>query len=180
MLDEALLSKEIREWSREVLEKPSKKHNNLPACPFANNSWTKDRVKCILGLGGLWEDLLTLIESFDDTYDVIIYCATDYEDVSIEEVEKRIDILNDYAVPMNLWVMGSHPDTEISHAVDQTDYNPISDEDYYQIFVQRLDVLIKASDSIRTKGYYENYYNDDFHSLVSRRKQKWLEKKNPK
>ena len=45
MLDEALLSKEIREWSREVLEKPSKKHNNLPACPFANNSWTKDRVK---------------------------------------------------------------------------------------------------------------------------------------
>tara|TARA_R100000081_G_scaffold84033_1_gene52353 strand:+ start:164 stop:706 length:543 start_codon:yes stop_codon:yes gene_type:complete len=175
MLDELLLTKEIRKWSEEVLETSCVKHNNLPACPFAKNSWDKEKVKCVLGKGGLWEDIVTYIENFDDAYDVVIYCGTDYEDITAEEVEERIMLLNEFAVPRNLWIMGSHPDTEIPHAADQEHFEPISDEDYYQIFIQRLDVLVKASDSIEAKGYYQNYINKDFLSLVKSRKNKWQE-----
>tara|TARA_Y100001973_G_C5166482_1_gene316489 strand:- start:12 stop:554 length:543 start_codon:yes stop_codon:yes gene_type:complete len=180
MLDKALLKKEIRQWSSEVLEVPDKSFNNLPACPFAKFSWNKDRVRVMQGEGGYWYDLLKIIQNFDDKYDVVVYCGTDYEKITADELELRIDILNEEAVQNDLWVMGSHPDTEIDHAVSQENFEPILEEDYYQIFVQRLEVLIKASDSIKKKGYYKKYKSDDFKQLIQRRKEKWLEQKNLK
>tara|TARA_R100000149_G_C5833044_1_gene107892 strand:+ start:225 stop:767 length:543 start_codon:yes stop_codon:yes gene_type:complete len=175
MLNETTLTKEIRKWSKEVLEPPSSKHQDLPACPYAKNSWDKDKVKCILGEGGLWKDLIPYIENFDDTFDVVIYCATDYDDITADEVNERINIINEYAVEKNIWVMGAHPDTNIAHAVVQDNFTPITDEDYYQVFVQRLDILVRASDNIKAKGYYQNYLNNDFNNLVKGRKKKWLE-----
>tara|TARA_R100000700_G_scaffold12726_4_gene18145 strand:+ start:2250 stop:2792 length:543 start_codon:yes stop_codon:yes gene_type:complete len=176
MLDLQTLTNEIRKWSKEVLETPKSEHNDLPSCPFAKHSWTKGRVRCYLGDGGEWQDLIPFIEDFDDTYDVVIYCGTDYEYISADEVEERIAILNSYAVERNLWCMGAHPDTEIAHAANQDHFVPDTDDDYYSIYIQRLDTLIKASDSIEAKGYYQNYKTQDFNVLVTRRKKLWLEK----
>jgi|TARA_R100000081_G_C4813357_1_gene172872 hypothetical protein len=180
MLNETLLMQEIRQWSQRVLEEPNKDFNNLPACPFAKHSWNSKRVKVMHGEGGYWYDLIKIIQNFDDNYDVVVYCGTDYDEITAEELENRISILNEEAVQNDLWIMGSHPDTEIDHAATQINFEPLFDEDYYQIFVQRLGTLVKASDSIVKKGYYKNYKNNNFQQLIQRRKQKWLEVKNLK
>jgi hypothetical protein len=67
--------------------------------------------------------------------------------------------------------MGSHPDTEIKFATEQEEFQGLFEDDYYQIFIQRLDILVKASDNIFKKGYYKNYNNEQFNSqILSRRK----------
>ncbi len=180
MLDETLLMEEIRQWSLNVIENPMEDFNDLPACPFAKNSWDQNRVKVLVGEGGLWTDLIDYIKNFDDSYDVVVYCATDYDEISAEDVAERIDILNKEAVKKDLWVMGSHPDTVIDHAATQVNFNPLFDDDYYQIFVQRLGILVKASNSILKKGYYKNYNTKDFHSLITKRKLLWQEWTNQK
>jgi hypothetical protein len=172
MLDETLLMKEIRQWSSDVLEKPNKKFNNLPACPFAEHSWNKKRVKVVSGEGGLWKDLIQYIQDFDDSYDVIIYCGSDYEEITCEEFKDRLQILLDVVVKKNLYIMGSHPDTVIDYSADQENFESELDEDYYQIYLQRLDTLVKASDSIMKKGYYKNYPNNVLKMLTERRT-KW-------
>ncbi len=172
MLDETLLMKEIRQWSSDVLEKPNKKFNNLPACPFAEHSWSKKRVKVVSGEGGLWKDLIQYIQDFDDSYDVIIYCGSDYEEITCEEFKDRLQILLDVVVKKNLYIMGSHPDTVIDYSADQENFESELDEDYYQIYLQRLDTLVKASDSIMKKGYYKNY-PDNVLKMLTERRTKW-------
>jgi hypothetical protein len=174
MLTKSLLQKEVRQWSEEVLESPNKDFNNMPACPFAKQSWNSGRVQVVLGEGGIWADLVDLIKNFDDTYDVIVYCGTDYDEISAEEFEDRLDVLADVAVPNDIWIMGTHPYADdIPHAVNQDNFEALTDDNYYQIFVQRLGHLVKSSDSIQRKGYYQNYTEENFNSLVTKRKEKW-------
>jgi hypothetical protein len=172
-MDKDSVYQEIRDWSNKVLEKPNPDFNNLPACPFAKYSWNKNKVHVMIGKGGDWKDLLNEIQNFDDTYDVIIYCGLDYDEISAKEVSDRVNLLNEYICKDNLWLMGAHPDTEIEHSVNQDDYEPLLEDDYYQLFLQRLDVLVKASDSIKGKGYYKNYKPKDYESLVNLRSKLW-------
>ena len=176
-MDKDSLYQEIREWSKEVLEKPNPDYNNMPACPFAKFSWNKDKVHVMIGKGGDWEDLLNEIQNFDDTYDVIVYCGLDHENISADEVADRVNLLNEYISKDNLWLMGAHPDTEIAHGVNQDDFEPLLEEDYYQLFLQRLDILVKASDSIKGKGYYKKYKPKDYKSLITLRSELWTKVK---
>ena len=68
--------------------------------------------------------------------------------------------------------MGSHPDSEISFASDE-EFNGLFDDDYYVVFLQRLDTLIQASDNIFKKGYYKNYDNNEFQSQILNRRKLW-------
>ena len=175
MLDIALLMKELRQWSDTVLEQPQSKFNNLPACPFAKKTWNNNKVDIMISQCGDWSDLMDSIISFDDTYDVIIYCGADYENITADELDERIHLLNEQANPLNLYLMGSHPDSEISFASD-TEFYGLFDDDYYQIFLQRLDTLIQASDNIFKKGYYKNYDNNEFQSQILNRRKLWQAK----
>jgi hypothetical protein len=77
--------------------------------------------------------------------------------------------------------MGSHPDSKtLEHAAEQIDFAPLSSQDYYQIFLQKLDTLVKASDSIIKKNYYKNYSKEDFNEFVELRRKRWLEEKTAK
>jgi hypothetical protein len=170
VLDKALLMNELRQWSRTVLEKPQEKFNNLPACPHAKKTWDNNKVNVVISECEMWSDLMDYIINFDDTYDVIIYCGDNYENITADEVDTRINLLNKQVNRLNLYVMGSHPDTEIEFATEQSEFMALFEDDYYQIFVQRLDVLIKASDNIIKKGYYKNYSNQQYQSQILNRK----------
>lgn len=180
MLDKTLLTEEIRQWSLKTLEEKREDFNNLPACPFAKKSWNTNRVNVVVGKGGLWKDLIEYIINFDHNYDVLVYCGIDYNNLTAKEFEQRLEILLEYSIPLDLWVMGSHPDSEVTHSDIEINYNPLFEQDYYQIFVQKLSTLINASDSIFKKGYYKNYSYKNFYSLILNRRKKWLEQKRKK
>ena len=161
MLTKSLLEKEIRQWSEEVLESPNKDFNNMPACPFAKQSWNSGRVQVVLGEGGLWEDLVDLIKNFDDTYDVIVYCGTDYDEISAEEFEDRLDILTEVSVPKDIWIMGTHPDADdIPHAVNQDHFEALTEDNYYQ-------------------RIFSKYYPDRSYLVPYQWLPKWTNEKNP-
>ena len=172
MLDKTLLMKELRQWSHTVLEQPQGKFNNLPACPFAKKTWNNNKVNVVVSQCSDWSDLMDSIISFDDTYDVIIYCGDDYENMTADELHERVHLLNGQANPLNLYLMGSHPDSEIPFATDE-EFNELFDDDYYVVFLQRLDTLIQASDNIFKKGYYNNYDNNEFQSQILNRRKLW-------
>jgi hypothetical protein len=152
---------ELRQWSRTVLENSQEKFNNLPACPYAKKTWDNNKVNVVISKCELWSDLIDYIINFDDTY----------ENITADEVDTRINLINEEANKLNLYVMGSHPDTEIEFATEQKEFEGLFEDDYYQIFIQRLDILIKASDNIFKKGYYKNYNNKQFRSqILNRRK----------
>lgn len=170
MLDKTLLMNELRQWSHTVLENPQEKFNNLPACPHAKKTWDNNKVNVVISKCDMWSDLMDYIINFNDTYDVIIYCGDDYENITADEVDTRINLLNQKANKLNLYVMGSHPNTKIEFATEQEEFQGLFEDDYYQIFIQRLDILIKASDNIFKKGYYKNYNNEQFKSQILNRR----------
>jgi len=170
VLDKTLLMNELRQWSRTVLENPQEKFNNLPACPHAKKTWDNNKVNVVISKCDMWSDLMDYIINFDDTYDVIIYCGDDYKNITADEVDTRINLLNQKANKYNLYVMGSHPDTEIKFATEQEEFQGLFEDDYYQIFIQRLDILVKASDNVFKKGYYKNYNNEQFKSQILNRR----------
>ena len=178
MLDHALLMKELRQWSADTIEKPQKKFNNLPACPFAKNSWDKKRVNVIQSKCNSWFDLMDTILNFDDNYDVVIYCGTDYDIIDVNEFEDRVHLLNEVSNSLDIYIMGSHPDTVIDFASEANeDFEELLDEDYYVLYVQRLEYLIKASDNILKKGYYKNYSAKDLSDQITDRRKLWQAKR---
>ena len=94
MLDKTLLMNELRQWSHTVLENPQEKFNNLPACPHAKKTWDNNKVNVVISKCNMWSDLMDYIINFDDTYDVIIYCGDDYKNITADEVDTRINLLN--------------------------------------------------------------------------------------
>ena len=70
----------------------------------------------------------------------------------------------------NLWVMGFHQDHEEKSVLDQKDdFEPLYEESYNMVFVQRLDTLNIASERLEKIGYYNNWNQDEFQKILNRR-----------
>ena len=69
---ERSVSHETLAWSKEVLEIPNEYFNGLPACPYAKKAWADNRVGITFKYTSHWQDLYTLISTWDDSKDVVI------------------------------------------------------------------------------------------------------------
>jgi hypothetical protein len=163
--------KTIREWSKEVLEPKSDYHNGLPACPFAKKSWEQNRVKIQICKRNDWLDLTQAIVDFDDSLDVLIYVNNNWNHISDEEFDARVDIMNDLCVKLDLWIMSSHPNHEDKPGFENNaDLDP--HDSMYMVFVQRHKELVDASKKIEQLGYYSNWTKEIFDEFVTKRKLK--------
>ena len=60
-------------------------------------------------------------------------------------------------IDKDIWLMGFHPDDEITEAAEATAIEAVTDTEYSMIFVQRLSKLQEAADKLDKKGYYDSY-----------------------
>ena len=90
---EAKIQEEIRQWSREVLEVPSKEFNGLAACPFARKAWAKGKVRfnMIHNLNECGEIKRNCPD--DDSVDVVAWVG--YQEVPVDKFDNWIDEQND-------------------------------------------------------------------------------------
>ena len=154
---------EIKKWTEEVLDKPNPFFNNLPACPYAKKAFLADKIGFSFSYTDHMQGLYTTLSQFDDTWDIVMY-------VQFKFVEEPQDF-HDYIAALNqaismgifiqkdLWAMGFHPSDEQEEAFDQP-FEPLVDQPYALIFVQRLSKLEKSAEILREKGYYQKYLED--------------------
>tara|TARA_R110002020_G_C15875311_1_gene738537 strand:- start:31 stop:525 length:495 start_codon:yes stop_codon:yes gene_type:complete len=162
MISQQKIKREIRDWSKEVLE------TEKPVCPFAKKTWETQRVDIILSKCTYWNDLIDIGNDFPSNKDVVIYCDTNM-DMDMFHFDSRISMLNSFLNPVNLWVMGFHQDHEEKDVVVQEHFVPHFEESYNMLFMQRLDELNKASETLEKIGYYNNWNQEDFQNILNRR-----------
>ena len=162
MISQQKIKREIRDWSKEVLE------TEEPVCPFAKKTWEAERVDIVLSNCIYWEDLINIGNDFPKDKHVVIYCDTNM-DMDMFHFDSRISMLNSFLNPLNLWVMGFHQDHEEKDVVVQEHFVPHFEESYNMLFMQRLDELNKASETLEKIGYYNNWNQEDFQNILNRR-----------
>ena len=165
MITQQLIRQEVRDWSKEVLE------TEQPVCPYAKKTWENNRVDVILSKCLHWTDLVDISKNFPTDKDVIIYCDTNM-DLDMFTFDSRIAMLNAFVNSENLWVMGFHQQHDEKVVVDQEHFEPHFDESYNMVFMQKLDELNKASETLEKIGYYKDWDVKDFQDILKRRSKK--------
>lgn len=180
---ERQIVEEIREWSKEALEKPSPFFKGLPPCPYAKKAWAEDRVAILFKPDQGLQVLYSTLSQYEDRFDLVI--IVDRCPRSSDEFHDYLDRVNEAIaegvfIDRDLWVMGFHPDDEESEFVETVDFVSQVDEAYGMIFVQRLSLLQEAADKLRAKGYYDTYLEEyDAESIYLKRETFYRKLKEP-
>ena len=159
---EEAIVKEIRAWSKESLEKINPNFGDLPPCPYAENAWETDRVGISFKQTSSWQDLTTIVSTWDDKYDLTVLVDLNYIK-DRETFYQHIDGLNEaiaqgILIDKDIWLMSYHPDDEPNELVhtDET-FEAAIDTDYAMVFIQRLSKLHEAAEKLKKTGYYKEY-----------------------
>ena len=158
---EKAIVEEIMQWSETALEKPSPQFNNLPPCPYARKALMDEKVAILFKYDDSYQVLYSCVSQFDDNFDLAIIVEL-YNDKSAYDFHEYLESLNEAIsngmfIDKDIWVMGFHPDDDVSDAAQETAIEAITDTEYSMIFVQRLTVLQEAADKLDKKGYYDTY-----------------------
>ena len=56
--------------------------------------------------------------------------------------------------------MGFHPEDDVNEIIESDSFETEVDDVYSMIFIQRLSLLERASEKLRSKGYYDRTYGN--------------------
>ncbi|MCP3704847.1 MAG: hypothetical protein GY954_18190 [Alteromonas sp.] len=171
---EKAIVEEILQWSETALEKPSPQFNNLPPCPYARKALMDEKVAILFKYDDSYQVLYSCISQFDDNFDLAIIVDV-HNDKSAYDFHEYLESLNEAIsngmfIDKDIWVMGFHPDDDVSETAQETAIEAITDTEYSMIFVQRLTVLQEAADKLDKKGYYDSYDSECIASDIYNRR----------
>jgi hypothetical protein len=157
------IAEEIRQWSREFLEVPSSMLNGLPPCPYAKKAWLENKVTFSVNTG--LDGLIQQIKQYDThDFDIVIWA-----DGFCDGINEALSVTG-----TDLHLMLFHPDYSPSeaglHFLEEVECLEDSELDYAMVFVQRLSILDDAALSLEKSGYYTNFPEDTYNSLVVERR----------
>lgn len=177
--------REICQWSKDVLEVKSSFFGGLPPCPYAKQAWMEQKVSLMFKYEPSYQVLYTSVSQFDDNFDLTIIVDVNYQK-NAEDFHDYLHKLNvciseGMFIDRDVWLMGFHPEDEPNDFVaDPSDvFEPVIDQEYAMIFVQRLSKLQESADKLEKKGYYKPYEQDyNAKELFSYRNQLYRRLKN--
>ena len=149
-----LIVEEIKRWSRDVLQQPSDFFNGLPPCPYAFDAWVNNRVK--ITFGGQDQTLKSFDYLDDDRTDLVIVVVSDWKH---DEIEEWCNMQNKILVEKDLVLMPFVPGSGVGTGQpeeEMEDWEPLVDEEYAMVFIQRLSDVVAASENLENAGYYKN------------------------
>lgn len=162
---EESIRQEVREWSRQTLESPSKELGGMSACPYAKKTWDAHQVLMTFKRTTSFLDVFKSLEGYDDRYRIHIVVDLEYEE-SAEEFHDRVEALN-YAISngvfgdRDLWIMGSHPDDDANEAIESNVFEQLNEISYAMLYIQRLEDLQNAVHRLKKTDYYSFVFGDD-------------------
>ena len=158
------IRKEIRDWSKHSLEKANKNYNGFPPCPYAAKAWIDNKVDIQFKYDLSPEKLYENISHYNDKYELIILVDLEYElepdrfHGYLEGINEAIS--NDAFQDKDIYVMGFHPEDNTNEIIESDSFETEVDDVYSMIFIQRLSLLERASEKLRSKGYYDRTYGN--------------------
>jgi len=161
---EESIRKEIRDWSKHSLEKANENYNGFPACPYAAKAWIDNKVDIQFKYDLSPEKLYENISHYNDKYELIILVDLEYElepdrfHGYLEGINEAIS--NDAFQDKDIYVMGFHPEDDTNEIIESDSFETEVDDVYSMIFIQRLSLLERASEKLRSKGYYNRTYGN--------------------
>lgn len=163
---------DLRRWSREVLEVPSKHLNGFAPCPYANKAW-KDKQVLVVETDYIYAEAMYNCANFGALNKRLVVVAS-YAIPDIDSFNSFVDGLN-RSFP-ELHCMQFHPDfgaedAELDFLTDN-DWESDIEASYCMIFIQDLADVVEASDKLGKQGYYKGYPDDEYEALVVERKQR--------
>jgi|TARA_R110002020_G_scaffold106917_1_gene248603 hypothetical protein len=156
---------EIKAWSQHALEVPNEECGNLPVCAYAKKAWLDGKVGFSFKYGPGYQPLYSLISTYEDNYDVIVLVDIDYEE-DPEKFHSYLVGLNEaisekFFIQEDIWVMGFHPADETNEVIDDGSFEPLIENEYAMIFIQRLKKLQQSAKKLQKMGYYKYYFGDN-------------------
>tara|TARA_R100000479_G_scaffold162069_1_gene99997 strand:- start:42 stop:656 length:615 start_codon:yes stop_codon:yes gene_type:complete len=161
---EESIRKEIRDWSKHSLEKANENYNGFPPCPYAAKAWIDNKVDIQFKYDLSPEKLYENISHYNDKYELIILVDLEYElepdrfHGYLEGINEAIS--NNAFQDKDIYVMGFHPEDDTNEIIESDSFETEVDDVYSMIFIQRLSLLEKASEKLRSKGYYDRTYGN--------------------
>lgn len=171
-----VIEKDIRRWSKEVLEVPSQELNNLPVCPYAKQVW-KNKT-CKFDINDEFSTLKSCVDKFVNgsysKYQIVIWTSYEYPD-SQQYFEGYLEGYNESLAiaGKDVYLMGFHPDFDATEAnLDflNREYDQEEQDEYAMVFLQRLSEINQASKDLEKKGYYKNFPTQIYNSLILERR----------
>jgi len=161
---------EIKRWITDVLSVPSKHFNGIPPCPYAKLAWLNNKVKVDFGGRKKIDQYIYDWPYETDVVIVVIDQPWDFDDIEAWCDESNKQLVGDDLVLIP-FVPGSEIDTGQPEE-EQTNWEPVVEEEYAMVFIQCLSELEKASAHLMSKGYYKNC-SSQFMEYVTKRAERY-------
>ena len=169
MLEE--IRKEVREWSKKILEEPRESLGDWPVCPFAKGAWEANAVG--IDVVDDWRDVIKGIHDFIENKSAItILVKMEPDDWDMDEFQEDVRKLNKRWSKKNVYTLGLHPWDERTFLAQSTEEDPelgLHDE-YVFVLLFRLDELNIASKSVEEDGFYKQWTPELYYEVLARRK----------
>jgi len=161
---EKSICREIYSWCEHTLAKPSAFFNNLPACPYALKSFLDQKVAIIFKYDDNFQCVYSAVSQFEGKFDLILVVDLKYNK-DPEAFHAYLDQINQAIsdgtfIQRDVWLMGFHPDDDEAEYLESEGFEPLVQEEYGLIFIQRLSKVMKASENLKRLGYYQGYGKD--------------------
>lgn len=168
------IEKDIRSWSKEVLEVPNEYINGLPACPFAKAAWAKNKVR-VVETDAIFDGAVDEADHFFDN-DAEVVVVASYSLPEVDMFWELAEILNSIYAKRDLHLMVFHPDYGAEDAnldfLYDHEWESGIEAEYCMVFIQQLSQVDEASRVLEKLGYYKAFPKEDFETLVLDRRRR--------
>ena len=154
------IKKELIYWTENFVSEYNEILGQIP-CPFAKQALVKNKIRFVPASRMTIQNKLKKYASlWNDNYEAAIFYITD--DISSEQLTSIVNQFNEEFMSCDFVALEDHPDDteEINGVCMNFGYAPL-------ILFQRLSKINKASDSLRKKGYYDNWPKENYEDVVS-------------
>jgi hypothetical protein len=153
------MKNEIQKWLDDFVTKPNPLLNGFPPCPYARAA-----IVDYVETDHVSNSLEHLLENWSDDVQVVcLYTAT--ENYTPEGLSYIVKEFNKVAMPKDIVALEDHPDDEeLINGVKMNFGGCII------ILVARLGILNEASETLKKKGYYDVWSQENLDDVVTWRK----------
>lgn len=155
---------DVLSWVENFVEKSNPDLNGWSPCPFARRSRLENKLNILEG-SDILNNVTDLLESWDDSYDVVVF-VYDKNQYTVDELAAHIEQINSQTLPKDILVLEDHPDDlEIVNKVK------MNQGQYILVLCQRFSKVNLASAELKEQGYYDLWPKEYYDRVVGWREQ---------
>ena len=147
----------ILKWIEEFVSVNNIGLNNWPPCPYARQAVIDNKIAWCEFDSNLLNNLCSL--EWDNDYDL---CIIHTPNVTSDYLSEQVKLANSFLMPKDIVCLEDHPDDieEINGVVMNNGKYPI-------VFKQKLSNIQMFSESLKLKGYYDVWSEQNLEDVVN-------------